>query len=218
MTEPLVLHFHPFASYCQKVLVALYENGTPFEGRFVDLGDPESTATFRALWPIAKMPVLEDLERGVVLPESSIIIEYLDLHRPGAVRFLPADPDQALEVRRWDRFFDFYVQDPMSKIVTDRLRPVGANDPEGVARARAMLDTAYDILEPVLRFNAWAAGDAFSLADCAAFSSLAYADVVHPFGASRPNIAAYVARAKQRPSFARVLAEAEPYWANFPRG
>ncbi|ATQ42663.1 glutathione S-transferase family protein [Caulobacter mirabilis] len=218
MPEPLVLHFHPFASFCQKVLIAFYENDTPFETRFVDLGDPEASAPFRALWPIAKMPVMEDRDRGVVLPESSVIIEYLDHYRPGPVRFVPADPDQALEVRRWDRFSDGYIQEPMTKVVTDRIRPPGANDPEGVARARALLDTAYDILEPLLGLRAWAAGDAFTLADCGLFASLGYADVVHPFGPSRPNLAAYLARARQRPSFARVLAEAEPYWVNFPRG
>ena len=128
----LVFHGHPLSSYCWKVLIALYENGTPFEQRLVDLGDPESRAAFAALWPMAKMPVLEDAERGAVVAETTIIIDYLDLHYPGPVRFVPEDPERAREVRLWDRVYDLYVQGPMQRIVGDRLRPAGA---EGSVRS-----------------------------------------------------------------------------------
>lgn len=213
----LTLHFHPFASYCQQVLIALYENDTPFESVHVDLGDPDSTAAFKALWPIGKMPVLVDSARGVTLPESSIVIEYLDQTYPGPTRFIPEDPEQALQVRLKDRFFDFYVQDPVARIVTDRIRPPEAADHLGVAQARAMLTTAYAILEREMESRTWAAGETFSLADCAAAPSLAYAEVVAPFSDTHPNLGAYLRRLKARPSHARVLKEAEPYWVNFPK-
>jgi len=213
----LTLHFHPFASYCQKALIALYENDTAFERVHVDLGDPASAAAFKARWPIGKFPVLVDDARGVTLPESSIVIEYLDHFYPGPVRLLPDDPDQALQARLKDRFFDFYVQDQVAKIVIDRIRPPEAADPPGVAQARAMLDTAYGILEREMESLTWATGEGFTLADCAAAPALSYAEVVHPFSATHPNLAAYLQRLRARPSHVRVLKEAEPYWVNFPQ-
>ena len=216
----LVLHAHPLASYCWKVLIALYENGTPFELRLVDFGDEASAAEFRALWPIAKMPVLVD--DGRPLFESSIIIEHLALHFPGPARLLPDDPDEALQVRMLDRIFDNYVMNPMQAIVLARIRPPGQRDAAGVADARRLLDTSYGWLEGRLdgRLGGrdWAAGDGFSLADCAAAPSLHYADKVHPMGGRFPALAAYLERLEARLSFARVLAEAEPYRHLFPVG
>lgn len=212
----LVLHAHPLASYCWKALIALYENETPFEFRLVDFGDPESAAAFAAIWPLKKMPVLEDRDR--VLVESSIIIEYLDRNHPGPARLIPGDPDAALEARMLDRIFDHYVMTPMQKIVLDRIRPADGRDPHGVADARATLDTAYRWLDQALAGRPWAAGEAFGLADCAAAPSLFYADRVQPLGKSVPVLAGYLARLKARPSFARVLAEAEPYQHLFPEG
>jgi glutathione S-transferase len=213
----LVLWSHPFSSFCQKALVALYETGLPFEARLVDFGDPASAAAFRAVWPIAKIPVLADEERGVVLPEATIAIEYLDRLAPDA-GLIPGDPDAALQVRLLDRIFDHYVQHPMQKIVGDRLRPADGDDPVGVAQARAQLQTAYRWLESELADGRlWAAGASFTLADCAAAPALYYADRVEPLRAGFPRLAAYYDRLAARPSFARALREAEPYAAFFPR-
>ncbi|MBI1685781.1 glutathione S-transferase family protein [Caulobacter hibisci] len=212
----LILHAHPLSSFCHKALVALYELDLPFEQRMVNFGDPDSAAAFRALWPVAKMPVLEDTARGQVVPESSILIEYLQLHHPAAVRLIPEDPAAALEVRARDRFFDLHVQVPMQKIVNDRIRPGDAKDPHGLAEAKAALSTALDLVERDMATRTWAAGEAFSLADCAAAPALFYTDKVMPFLPDRPNAAAYLERLKARPSYARALEEAAPYFAMFP--
>ncbi|SFK58703.1 glutathione S-transferase family protein [Caulobacter sp. UNC279MFTsu5.1] len=212
----LTLHMHPLASYCWKVLIALYENDTPFEARLVDLSDPQVVAAFKALWPTAKMPLLRDEAQGRTVPETSIIIEYLQAAYPGPVRFIPDDPEAALRVRLLDRLFDNYVQESMQKIVGDRIRPAGAKDPHGVAHARGQLVMAYDLLEAELAGRTWAAGEAFSLADCAAAPALFYANKVAPLGESHPTVSAYLDRLLARPSFARVLQEAEPYFAMFP--
>ena len=213
----LELYFHPLSSFCQKVLIALYETGTPFEPHIVDLGDPQSRGAFLKLWPIGKFPVLRDTETDRIIPETTIIIEYLAQHHSGGTELLPRDPDLALRTRQRDRFYDLYVNDPVGKIVTDRLRPMGQKDELGVEQARAQLRTSLDLIETEMRDRRWAIGDAFSMADCAAAPSLFYADKVMPFGESHKNVAAYLARLSQRPSFARVLEEAKPYLALFPK-
>ena len=210
------LYAHAFSSYCQKVLIALYENGTPFEYRLLALEDPQAAAEHAALWPLKRMPVLVDGGRTVV--ESSIIIEYLDLNYPGPVRLIPTDANAALDVRMMDRFFDNYVMTPMQKIVLDSLRPEGKRDPQGVADARTMLDTAYRWLDEKLAGRDWAAGDGFSLADCAAAPSLFYADWAHPIGAGFAHVRVYRQRLLARPSFARAVDEARPYRRFFPLG
>jgi glutathione S-transferase len=212
----LTLHYHPFSSYCQKVLVALYENGTDFTPHLVDLGDPEARAALRALWPICRFPVLVDGDRTV--PESSCIIEHLALRHPGPIELIPTDPEAALEVRLEDRFYDAYVHTPMQKIVGDALRPDGARDPHGVAEAEALLDLAYDMIEARMADRTWACGDAFTLADCAAAPALFYGDWARPIGADRPRVAAYRERLCARPSFARAIDEARPWRKHFPLG
>jgi len=174
----LQLYAHPFSSYCQKVLIALYENAVPFELRLIAPDQPEVTRDFGRLWPLKRMPVLVDGDRTVA--EATIIVEHLDLHHPGPVRLVPADRKAALDVRMMDRFFDNYVMTPMQKIVGDALRPADVRDPRGVADARALLDTAYRWLDGALAERVWAASGAFSLADCAAAPSLFYADWAHP--------------------------------------
>jgi glutathione S-transferase len=212
----LELYFHPFASFCQKVLVALYENDTPFEPHVVDLADETSNADFKKIWPIAKFPVLRDGMRDRTIPESSIIIEYLVLHYPGKTQLVPTDADLAWQTRMRDRFYDLYVNVPMQKIVTDRLRPSGNNDPHGVEEARTLLRIAYGLIEKEMQSKTWATGDAFSLADCAAAPALFYANKVMPFGDAYKNVAGYFGRLRQRPSFARVVEEARPYRSLFP--
>jgi glutathione S-transferase len=213
----LTLHMHPLSSYCWKVLIALYENDTPFEARLLDLSDPAVVAAFKALWPTAKMPLLRDEARDRTVPETSTIIEYLQTTYPGPVRFIPDEPDSALRTRLMDRLFDLYVMTPMQTIVGDRIRPPDvAKDPYGVAQARKQLAMAYGLLETELAGRTWAAGEDFSLADCAAAPALFYADKVAPLGEHHPKVSAYLDRLLARPSFARVLREAEPYFAMFP--
>jgi glutathione S-transferase len=214
---PLQLYLHPFASFCQKVLVALYENGTPFQPHLVDLADETSRTAFLKIWPIGQFPVLRDEERGSTIPESTIIIEYLAQNYPGQADLIPADRDLALQTRLSDRFYDLRVQEPMQKIVTDRLRPGGKNDGYGVDLAKKALLTAYGIIEEEMAARTWANGAGFSMADCAAAPALFYANLVQPFGATHPNTAAYLKRLMERPSFARVVKEAEPYFKFFPR-
>ena len=211
----LTLYCHPLASFCWKPLIALYENATPFRSHVVDLMDPAANAAFKAIWPVGKFPVLRDDARDATIPESSIIIEYLAQHYPGRTALVPQDPERAREARLWDRFHDLYVNVPMQKIVTDRIRPVGRNDPHGVEAARAELATALALVDREMANKTWGLGDAFTMADCAAAPALFYAEKVTPFG-SYPNAAAYLARLRERPSFARVLAEAEPYFKMFP--
>jgi glutathione S-transferase len=212
----LRLYHHPLSSFCQKVLIALYENDTAFEPHVVDLMDERASAEFKRIWPIGEFPVLHDTAKDRIVPESSIIIEYLAQHYPGSSALVPADPDLALETRRRDRFFDLHVQVPMQKIVFDRLRPADAKDPFGVEQARAKLETALGMLDADMATRTWAMGDAFSMADCAAAPALYYANLVAPFGERHESTAAYYARLLQRPSFARVVREAEPYRHLFP--
>jgi glutathione S-transferase len=212
----LTLHFHPLASYCHKALIALYENDTPFTPNLVNLGDEHERAALLKLWPIGKFPVLCDDARDQTVPESTVIIEYLDRNYPGRTRFIPAEADLALQTRLRDRFYDLYVHEPMQRIVCDRLRPQGSKDPQGVEEARARLRTAYRMIDQEMAPRTWAVGDDFGLADCAAAPALFYANEVLPFE-GHTNLAAYFDRLKGRPSYARVLKEAEPYFAMFPR-
>ena len=212
----LKLYFHPLASFCHKVLIALYEKNIAFEPVIVDFGNPESAAAFRGVWPMAKMPALVEGETGQVVAETTIVLEYLERKFPQEPILLPADPDDALQVRFWDRFYDFYVELPMQKIVTDRLRPEGSNDTFGVEQAYVQLREAYGVIDGEMASKQWAVGDAISIADCAAAPALFYANTVEPIGDSHGYAKAYLTRLMQRPSFSRVLVEAEPYFKFFP--
>ncbi|HSI60911.1 MAG TPA: glutathione S-transferase family protein [Ideonella sp.] len=212
----LQLYFHPFSSYCQKALVALYENDVPFEPHRLEGPDCPASRELAALWPMKRFPLLVDGERTVI--EASCIIEYVGLRLPGPVRLIPDDPQAALEVRMMDRFFDNYVATPQQKIVFDALRPEADRDPYGVLQAREMLDTAYAWLDKRMAQREWAAADRFSLADCAAAPFLFYADWTHAIGAGHRHVVAYRSRLLQRPSFARAVDEARPYRRFFPLG
>jgi glutathione S-transferase len=220
----LTLYFHPLSSFCQKALIALYENDTPFEPHIVDLLDETSRANFKKIWPIGRFPVLRDEARNrtvpessIIIPESSIIIEYLAQHYPGRTQLVPDDADLARQTRLRDRFYDLYVNVPMQKIVTDRLRPAGRNDPHGVEEARTLLRTACGLIDQEMSTRTWAMGDAFSMADCAAAPALFYTNVVMPFGETDRNVARYLGRLMERPSFARAVEEAQPYFKLFPK-
>lgn len=210
----LILYYHPLSSFCWKALIALYEAEIPFTPRLVNLGDPADRAAFQAVWPLAKFPVLRDEASGRTIPESTIIIDDLAQRHPSAATLIPADPDQARQVRLLDRLFDSYVHAPLQQVVGERMRPDGSHDPFGVEQARGLIRQGYETIQPMIA-GPWAAGDAFTLADCAALPALFYADYAVPL-AGWPPLAAYLARLKARPSVARVLAEAEPFFQYFP--
>jgi glutathione S-transferase len=213
----LRLYFHPLSSFCQKVLIALYENGTAFEPHVVEFENEVSSAELKKIWPVGKIPVLRDEARDRTVPESSTIIEYLAQHYPGGTSLVPADPDLARQTRLRDPFFDLYVNTPMAKVVTDRLRPAGQGDPYGVEQAMALLRTACGMVDGDMRAKPWVMGDVFTMADCAAGPALYYANLVMPLAETYPHAAAYLARLAERPSFARAIREAEPYRARFTR-
>lgn len=212
----LVLYSHPLASFCHKVLIALYEAETEFEAVMVDLADPGDHAAFLDLWPVGKMPVLRDHGRNRTIPESSIIIEYLDRYHRGSHPMLPDDPDACLDARLWDRFFDLYIHDPMQRIVFDRLRAEDKRDAMTVEDAERRLATGYAMIDRQMAQKYWAVGPAFSIADCAAAPALFFSHIIKPFAPDQKHLADYFERLVQRPSFRRVLIEAQPYLRYFP--
>jgi len=213
----LTLYFHPLSSFCQKALIALYENGTPFTPQKVDLMDEKESAAFRQMWPVGKFPVLRDEKSGRTIPESTTIIEYLAQHYPGSIQLVPKDAAKAFTVRAQDRFYDLNVHLLTQKVITDRLRPAGQNDKFGVEHARSLLRTALGIVDQDMARQTWAAGDAFTMADCAAAPTLFYYNMaVQPLAGSFDNVAAYLDRLVKRPSYARALKEAEPFLKYVP--
>ena len=212
----LTLYMHPLSSYCHKVLIALYENATPFQPRDVNLGDPAEREEFRKVWPIGKFPVLRDEDRNRTVPESTTIIEYLTQHYPGPTQLIPNDAELAAQVRSLDRFYDLYIHDPMQRIVGDRLRPAAQRDALGVEQARDRMRTALGMVETEMAGKRWALGELFSMADCSAAPALFYANRVMPLAGEFPQASAYLTRLEKRPSYARALVEAQPYFAMFP--
>lgn len=212
----LALYGHPFSSYTQKVLVALYENGTPFEFRCLGPDTPEHAAEWLRRWPLRRFPLLVDGDRDVV--ETSIILEYLQLEHPGPVRLLPDDPRAALDVRFLDRFFDLHVMDAMQVAVDSALNRLPLDEKGGLALAAERLERAYAWLEGRLADRTWACGEHFTMADCAAAPSLFYADWTHRISDAYPRLRAYRSRLLARPSFARAVEEARPYRPLFPLG
>src|SRR5215472_3154551 len=212
----LTLYFHPLSSFCQKALIALYENDIPFTPHIVNFFDEPSATAFKKIRPIGRFPVLRDEAKDRTVPESSIIIEYLAQHYPGTTELVPADAEAARQMRLRDRFFDLYVNVPLGKVVTDRLRSPGRNDPHGVEEAKALLRTSLGMIEQDMAQKTWAMGDVFTMADCAAAPALFFADKVMPFGETHRQTSGYLARLMARPSYARALEEAKPYLKLMP--
>ena len=210
----LQLFGHPFSSYTQKVLIALWADGTPFECRMLDPDHPENFEELKRHSPFGLFPLL--LDDGGPVIESTCIIEHCQAHHPGPNRWLP-EGELGRRVRLLDRFFDLHVMSNMQVPVANMLRPEGTHDDYGVARARERLHVAYDWLEGQLG-EPWAAGDQFTLADCAAAPSLFYADWVEEIGPERPKLAAYRARLLAHPVVARAVDEGRPYRSYFPLG
>jgi glutathione S-transferase len=211
---PLILYYHPLSSFCWKALIALYEGDVAFEARRVNLADPADRAAFETVWPLAKFPVLRDDARGKTIPESSVIIDYLARTRPSAASLVPDDPDLAMQTRLVDRLIDAYIHVPFQQVVAERLRPDGRHDPYGVEQLRRQIRSGYKLITSMIA-GPWAMGEAFTMADCAALPALFYADYAVPL-TDWPELAAYLGRLKARPSVARVLAEAEPFFQYFP--
>jgi glutathione S-transferase len=200
----LMLYYHPLSSYCQKALIGLYELGVSFEKHVVDLGDAKERAAFLAIAPLGKFPVIVDDGRAIA--ESSILLEHLDEDH----RLFPS-----LAARAGDRFWDLHVHEHMQRMVADRLRPSEARDAFGVAQARAALERTYAIADQELAGRTWAAGGAFTIADCAAAPALFFAQKLVPFG-DHTHLAAYFERLRDRPSVGRTFAEAAPFLPMFP--
>ena len=212
----LTLYLHPLSSYCHKPLIALYENAIAFTPHVVDLGDPQARDQFKKVWPLAKFPVLRDDSRNQTIPESTSIIEYVGRHFPGPVKLLPDDEEAAAHVRATDRFYDLHVHYHMQRIVGDKLRPADGHDPSGVSESKERLHTALQVAEAEMATRRWACGEMFSMADCAAAPPLFFIDKMMPLKTHFPHLSAYLGRLKQRPSYARVLNEAEPFMHFFP--
>lgn len=209
------LHLHPLSAFCWKAIIAFREAGVPFEPVMVDLSSPPTADGYLRISPLGKIPALEDLARGVAINETSIMIEHLAMHEPAARSLLPADPHAALRVRYLDRLFDLYVADAMQKIVLDNIRPEGARDPHGVAQALKQARQVLGYLDTQIA-GPFACGETFTLADCAAAPALYYLDRVAPLARNHAPLASYLDRLKARPSFARTLEEAEPWFKFFP--
>lgn len=208
----LTLYGHPISSYTWKVLIALYENETPFD--FITV-DQTTYADFIAKWPMGKFPILLDSDRKAMTTETSVIIEYLDAYYPGRTHFIPKDTDAALEVRRWDRVFD-HLNTTMSKVVVDNIRPEGQRDPYGVDESKRIIKSIYTVIEAQLGDRTFVVGDTFTLADCSAAPALWYGVRNVPLDGAFPKIAAYRERLIARPSFARALKESEPLFHMYP--
>ena len=212
----LTLYMHPLSSFCHKALIALYENAIAFTPQVVNLGDPVARDNFRKVWPIGKFPVLRDAARDQTIPESTSIIEYLAQHYPGPVKLIPDEPQLAAGVRSADRFYDLHVHAPLQKLVGDKLRPADGHDPIGVNEAREQLRTALRIADSEMATRRWAVGELFSMADCAAAPPLFFINKMLPLAGEFPHVSAYLERLMKRPSYARALAEAQPFLALFP--
>lgn len=212
----LELFLHPLSSYCHKVLIAFYENDIPFLVKRVD--DPAVAREYEMLSPLRHFPIMRDVERGRVIPESTIIIEYLDMHFPGKVKLIPHDPDLAWQVRLRDRFFDNYLHTPMQKFAADSLRPQGKKDAYGVDEARAKFVKALDLVDAEMADKTWVMGETFTMADCAAAPAIFYGNrFFGPFRETHRNALAYLDRLLSRPSYARVLEEAQPFMHLLPK-
>jgi glutathione S-transferase len=211
----LKLYMHPLSSYCHKALIAFYENEIPFEIKRVD--EPSVSRELKELWPVARFPVLHDEAREEVIPEASIIIEYLAQHYPGKLKLIPEDPERARQVRLRDRFYDNYMHAALQKYALNGMRPRDKRDPLGIDEALAMFRTTLEMVEVQMAGRTWAAGEEFTMADCAAAPPLFYGNLLLvSFRDTHPTAAAYLDRLMRRPSYARALEEARPYMHLLP--
>lgn len=201
------LYYHPLSTYSQKVLIAIQEKGAPFERKIVNLMDEQERDEYRKLYPLGKIPLIV-LNHGPLIPESSIIIEYLD--SLGGPRLISDNPDVARKTRFKDRLFDFYLGDSLGVLIFEGMKPEGERDEKKMETARYRIGAVYDFMEHEVSGNAWANGEDFSLSDCSAAAALLYARMIIPYS-DYPNISAYAERLDGRPSVRQVREEAAPY-------
>ncbi len=200
------LYYNPISTYSQKVLIALYEKGLEFEPEIVHLMDPEARAQYREVYPMGKIPCLQ-LEDGHIIPESSVMIEYLDpLAEPTLIK---GDADETRRIRFKDRMFDLYLNDPIVTLLFQGMKPENEQDPERIEKANFQVATMYSFMENEFGKQSYANGEEFLMSDCAAAPGLFYAEQVVPF-AEHKNISAYWERLKARPSIQRTHEDAAP--------
>lgn len=211
------LYYSPVSSYSMKTLMAFHEKGVAFEPTIVNLMDPAARADYAKVYPLGKVPFLRVEDKNLGIAESTTIIEYIDQHFASGTKLIPSDPDAAREVRYRDRFFDLHISEPMAKIFFDSWRPQGQGDAFGVTQAKAKLTTAFKMLDDVMADRTWAAGSELTMADCAAAPALFYCRNVHPF-TDLKNVTSYANRLMERPSFQKVVKEAEPILAQLMKG
>ncbi len=200
------LYYNPISSYSQKALIAFYEKGIDFEPNIVNLMDPDDLAKYRDVYPMGKIPCLV-LDDGHLIPESSIIIEYID--DMGEPRLIDGDSEQTRKIRFKDRMIDLYLDDSIVTLLFQGMKPEDQRDPERMATAQFRIDTMYSFMEAEFEKHPFASGNKFSMADCAAAPALFYAEQAAPFAAYK-NISAYWERLRQRPSVQRTHEEARP--------
>ena len=203
------LYYFPLSTYSQKALIALFEKHAEFESEEVKLFDEAERERYRKIYPLGRIPLLV-LDDGHMIPESSIIIEYLDAHFEDGPRLIPSGAEAARQTRFHDRMMDLYVNDSIATLLFQSWKPEAARDQELIDRSRFRAGVMYDFMEQRLDGRTWLMGEDFTMADCAAGPALLYAGDLFPF-ADRPRIAAYWERLRTRPSYARVLEEAEPH-------
>ena len=200
------LYYNQLSTYSQKVLLAFYEKGVDFDGQVIDIGNDEHWADLAAVYPIAKIPLLRVSEDHLI-PESNIIIEYLEGHYVQGARLIPQDGDQARQVRFMDRMNDLYLNNSMITLYFSDNYTEAQQE-----KARQYLDISYRHLNDILANNTWLAGEDFTMADCSCIPPLFYLQKLYPYH-EYPHLVAYFERARQRPSYQRVLENAMPVLA-----
>lgn len=201
------LYYFPLSTYSQKVLIALYEKGMEFDAEITNLFDPDVASKYREIYPMGKVPLLLDDDEHMV-PESSIIIEYID--KMAEPTLIKGDADQSRKIRFKDRMYDLYLNESVTTLLFQNMKPEDQRDQSRMATAQSRIDVMYMFMESEFEKQPFSSGNEFSLSDCAAAAGLFYAEQQAPF-ADRPNLQRYWERLKSMPSVQRVHAEAAPY-------
>ncbi len=205
------LYYHPISTYAQKALIAFYEKSVAFTPELVNLMDEAARGAYRKIYPLGKVPLLV-LDDGQWVPESSIIVEYLDTHFSDGPKLIPDEPELSRQVRFKDRMYDLYLNESVAALIFESWKPESERNQELIERSQFRIGVMYDFMEINLDEHTWTNGEIFTLGDCAAAPPLFYAGEMAPFD-ERPNIVAYWQRLQERPSIRRVLDEAAPYLA-----
>jgi len=199
------LYTVPLSNFGNKSVIVAYEKGLKLEV-VPPPGDTKSPE-YLAINPLGKIPALQ--VNGMVISESEVINEYLEDKFPSPP-LLPKEPEARACVRGFTRHHDLYLDPPMRALFF-QMDPKTRNA-EVVKQSLAELDKQLDYLESRIG-SPWAAGQSFTLADCALAPSIWYVGKIAPaFGAGdpflkRPKLKAWFERVQQRPSVKRALEE-----------